>query len=88
MRYAIGAGGWPVGQYLIPAGTLIDTSATDDWSRLAASINSRGDPWDRVIGHTPPMNAVALDQAAWNAMASAYPGYRHLLLNGPGVNRT
>ena len=67
--------GWFIGDKLIPEGQVIDTSASDDWARLAS-------------GHMPPpLNAQALDQATYNSMVAAYPNHRHLILSAPGVVR-
>jgi len=59
MRYLLAGHGWPIGQFLIPDGTVIDTDVDDDWSRLAA-------------GRIPP-NAIPLDQSAYDEMAKHYP---------------
>jgi hypothetical protein len=56
MRYRIGAGGWPVGQYHIPAGAEIDESRKDLWSDIAR-------------GHIVPLNITALDDEAAAALA-------------------
>jgi hypothetical protein len=58
MKYQLN-GAWPIGQYLIPATTIIDTSAGDDWSRLAR-------------GRVPPLNATPLDDEAHKAMLNHY----------------
>jgi hypothetical protein len=72
MRYLILDQGLPVGQWLIPAGTIIDAAATDMWSTL-------------MLGRVPPPNAQALDQAAYDAMRLAYDYFR--IRSGPGVVR-
>jgi hypothetical protein len=61
MRYLLTGHGFPVGQYLIPVGTVIDVPAKagDDWSRLAT-------------GKTIPRNAQPLDQQAFDALVKAY----------------
>jgi len=56
MKYRIGAGGWPVGQYHIPAGAEIDESKQDLWSNIAR-------------GHTVPLNITPLDSEADAALA-------------------
>jgi hypothetical protein len=56
MRYRIGAGGWPIGQYLIPASTEIDESQNDLWSDIAR-------------GHAVPLNITPLDSEAEAALA-------------------
>lgn len=78
MRYQIGGGGWPIGAVLIPAGTIIslDNKAEHqltEWERLAR-------------GRIPPMDAIALDQEAWEAMAQSYE--HHRIITGPDVVRT
>jgi hypothetical protein len=51
-RYQITGAGFPVGQWLIPTGTLIDdVSGVDQWSTLV-----------RERGLVPPVNASPLDQ--------------------------
>ena len=72
MKYQLARHGWPVGQHLIPEGTQIDTSLPE-WAFLAK--------------RDPPPNAYALDQAAYDALALAYPFSTHLILSGPGINR-
>ena len=66
MRYQITQHGFPVGDKLIPVGTVIDSKANDDWSRLAK-------------GRAPPINALALDQEAWDAIQAAHPYQQHLI---------
>jgi hypothetical protein len=39
MKYRVGSSGFPVGQWLIPAGTLIDTDAADQWSTLCRGLS-------------------------------------------------
>jgi hypothetical protein len=65
-RYQITHSGWPVDQWLIPTGALIDdVSGTDQWSTL---IRERGLP--------PPVNASPLDQATYNQMVALYGAHR------------
>jgi hypothetical protein len=71
--YQLDSQGWVVGgaPYThIPGGTRFDTGATE-WRSLA----------DRV----PPMNAQALNQAAYDSMAAKYP--TNWILSGPDVIR-
>jgi hypothetical protein len=64
-RYQLG-GGWPVDQWLIPSGTLIDdVSGTDMWSML---IRERALP--------PPVNASPLTQETYDQMVKLYGAYR------------
>jgi hypothetical protein len=72
MKYQIGGQGWPVDQWLIPTGTVIDDASEDQWSTLV-----------RQRGLKPPINATALDTEAWQAQLAAYPEHRHLLGSGP-----
>jgi hypothetical protein len=72
MRYQL-LEAWPVDRgWLVPAGTVIDASATDMWSTLLG-------------GRVPPLCAQALDQAAYDAMRLAYDYFR--VRSGPGVVR-
>jgi hypothetical protein len=70
--------GWPVGAFLIPRDTIIDTvSGTDGWSRLVASL-----------GLTPPMNAQPLDQATYDTMRLEFPASQIITMPADGINRT
>jgi hypothetical protein len=62
MKYQLSVHGWPIGDRLIPLGTVIDLPAKsgDDWSRL-------------VEGRPMPLNAQALDAEAWDALVATYP---------------
>src|SRR5262249_12393003 len=62
MKFRVEGAGWPVDQWLISSGTVIDTTADDTWSRL---VRER-----RLI---PPLNASALDDEAWEALVRTYP---------------
>jgi hypothetical protein len=73
-RYQITQHGFPVGDRLIPNGTVIDTDAQDDWSKLARGL-------------APPLNAQPLDQAAFDKMKSVYPEHTRWIVTGPGVRR-
>ena len=69
MRYRIEPPGWRIagGNKFLPAGTIVDTS----------------DPDCPAKGLTPPINARALDQGAWEALLTAYGSeHRHLLGGG------
>jgi len=68
MRFQLKNHGWPIGDKLVPTGTILDLgNPASDWDRLAR---------DHM---PPPLNAVALDQEAFDVMWRAYPGQRHLL---------
>ena len=76
MKYQLSGCGWPVGQFLIPVGTIIDLTKPpeqmNDWEKLA-------------LGKLPPLNALALDDDCANAMEQGYPGHLYLLHKAPGV---
>ena len=76
MRYRITQTGWSIGQHLIPVGTLIDTNAQDDFSKLASEL-------------APPLNAMPLDPPAWAAMQALYgaAGLLRWVVTGPGIVR-
>jgi hypothetical protein len=59
MRYQITQTGWSIGQHLIPVGSVINTNAPDDFSKLASGL-------------APPLNAMPLDFPAWAAMQALY----------------
>jgi hypothetical protein len=69
MRFRIAGQGWRLGDVLVPADTIIDASADDQWSK-------------RARGLPPPLGAVPLDQEAYEAQLAAYPEHRHLLGGG------
>ena len=60
---------WPVGQYLIPAGTLIEGDAPQ-WNGIPLRR-----PW--------PITAIALDQEGYAAIAADNPDQHHLLCRRP-----
>jgi len=74
MRYQILSGGWPVGQHLIPAGTVIDTTSNDQWSTLAK-------------GRPPPLNIMPLDLQTWKRLQEIYPDLKHLIITPAGAER-
>jgi hypothetical protein len=64
-RYQITGAGWPVGQWLIPTGTVIDdVSGTDTWSVI---VRERGLP--------PPVNASLLDQSTYDTYDQMVQSY-------------
>lgn len=77
MKYQLAQHGWPIGQFLIPVGTIIDLTKDpeqmNDWEKLAQ-------------GKLPPLNALALDDDCANAMEQGYPGHLYLLHKAPGVS--
>lgn len=75
MRFQLTMHGWPIGDRLIPVGTIIDSRDNDDWSVLAR-------------GRMPPLNSMALDQEAYEVMSTHYRQHQHhLILTGPNVRR-
>jgi hypothetical protein len=60
MKYRIEREAFVVGGVLIPAGTIVDT----DLARFAFAK-----------GKVPPLNAVALDQTAYDVMHRSYCGF-------------
>ncbi len=78
MRFQLKDYGWFIKDRLLPAGTIIDYRADDDFSRLARSTNA-----------APPLNAVCLDTEAFTAMQKSYPHHHHLLHRAlSGVQRS
>ena len=54
--------GWPVGQWLIPVGSVIDTeNGKDQWSLLVKNL-----------GLPIPPNAMPLTQSTWQRMKAQY----------------
>jgi len=75
MKYQLRDHGWPIGQFTIPVGRIIDTDANDDFARLARGLN-------------PPINAQPLNQATYDAMKQIYPAHRIITVPGAdGINR-
>jgi hypothetical protein len=74
MRFGL-SGPWPVqgGAMLIPAGTILDR---DDWKFNGVALT-----WP------PPMNAVAMDQDAYDALLKHYEYFRILTRPDAGINR-
>ena len=63
MRFRVNGAGWPVGSYLLPAGTVIDTvNGVDQWSVFVAGSGISA----------PPADATPLDHATFLAMNAAY----------------
>jgi hypothetical protein len=73
MRYQL-RGDWPIGQFCIPVGTVIDTDASDQWSSLAK-------------GRPPPLNAMPLNRETWKWMRGLYPGLTHQIVTPAGAER-
>jgi hypothetical protein len=73
MKYQL-LGAWPVQEFCIPAGTIIDTTATDQWSMLVKHLR-------------PPLNAMPLDKYTFEWMQKLYPGEKHQILTPAGKER-
>jgi hypothetical protein len=58
MRFQI-VHAWPVGQYVIPAMSIIDRASSDMWSQIG-------------VQHIPPPDAVPLDAGATALLAAVY----------------
>jgi len=65
----------PHGRLLAPSGTVIDSHSDDDWSRCARGL-------------TPPWDAQALDEEAYQLMLRSYPAHRHLVRPPPPGEQT
>jgi hypothetical protein len=64
MKYQISGGGWPIGGWLIPAGTIID---------LDGKAEHQLTEWERLArGRVPPRDAIALDDEAYALMVKQY----------------
>jgi hypothetical protein len=77
MKFQLAGPGWPVGQFLIPGGTIIDSGASDSWSTL-------------VRGLSPPVSAIPLDQGTYQQMKNLYGGsldHFRYVISGPGILR-
>ena len=72
MRFQL-LGPWPVNQFCIPAGTIIEINGTDQWSLL-------------VKGLRPPLNSMPLDKYTWEWLQKLYPGETHQIVTPPGRN--
>jgi hypothetical protein len=74
MRFQLANHGWPIaGGLLIPEGTILDR---DDWSWNGAALT-----WP------PPINAIALDQSAYDELLRHYPYFRIQSRPDAGINR-
>jgi hypothetical protein len=76
MRYRLSRA-WALdgGRQLAPSGTVIDSNSDDDWARLARTL-------------TPPWDAQALDDEAYQLMLQSYPNHRHLMGPPPPGEQT
>jgi hypothetical protein len=67
-------GDWPCGQWLVPAGTILD-GADPRWNGIA-------------LPYAMPLNVLCLDQSAYDAMVAFYGiECNHLLYSAPGIKR-
>src|SRR5262249_57559559 len=64
MKFQITGQGWPIGQHLIPSGTLIDFSEPNMWTALAKGL---------VI----PINPTPFDKQASHPQLPPHPDHRH-----------
>jgi hypothetical protein len=69
MRFRLTAGWRLDGDALAPVGTVIDASAKDRWSQ-------------RAKGKPIPIDAVPLDQEAWETQLRLYGDHKHLFRGG------
>ena len=77
MRFQLRMHGWPFDQYCVPAGTIIDTSSSDQWSLMIVARN---------LHLHPPVNSVPLDQAAYDAMRQTFQSWQ-IVTYDPSINR-
>src|SRR5262245_54371312 len=63
---------WPVGQFAVPTGTQLTFDPDGYWNGVRLPLPA-------------PVNAQALDQAAYDHLLANYPYY--VILTGPGVVR-
>jgi hypothetical protein len=75
MRFAVGPSGWPIGQVLIPARTIIDTAFLDPGMTTLLD--------GPLASGVPPQDCQALDQDTYDRMVRKY-GY-HKVQYGPGI---
>jgi hypothetical protein len=68
MRFRI-TEGWRLGDALVPKDTIVDLAKSDRWSKLAK-------------GKPVPIDAVPLDQEAWETQLRLYSEHKHLLRGG------
>jgi len=80
MKWQLGGTGWPVGQWLIPASTILNGAAGPD-----GKITVK---WNEITLPMPiPINAIALDNEAAALMLEWYPDQHYRLHFGPNVAR-
>jgi hypothetical protein len=77
-KYQLFQHGWPIGQWFVPEGAIIDDVAgTDPWSVLV-----------RARGLSPPPNAQPLTQETYDRMAQLYDKHRiRTIPGGDGIKR-
>jgi hypothetical protein len=64
MRFQLAQHDWPCSAVTVPVGTMLDK---EDWTYAGAPL-----PWP------PPVNALALDQEAYDFLLAIYPYYQVL----------
>jgi hypothetical protein len=72
MRFQLVGCGWSVGAFLVPQGTILDST---NWTWHGMPLPS-----------PPPVNAAAMDQEAFNELLKHYPANR-ILIAGENINR-
>jgi hypothetical protein len=77
MRYQLRMHGYFFEQYLVPEGTIIDASSNDQWSKMIVARN---------LHLHPPVNAVPLDQAAYDAMRQTFQSWQ-IVTTDRNINR-
>jgi hypothetical protein len=78
MRYQLRMHGWPIGQWFVPEGAIIDDGdGTDQLSLLVKSLKL-----------DPPPNAQPLNQETYDRMARLYDKHRiHTVPGADGIVR-
>jgi hypothetical protein len=77
VRYQLRMHGFFFDQYLAPAGTIVDDTSSDQWSKMIVA---------RSLHLHPPFNAQPLDQAAYDAMRQMFDASQ-IITTDPAINR-
>jgi hypothetical protein len=77
MKYQLRQHGYFFEQWYVPAGTIIDDTSNDPWSRM---IVARGLHWQ------PPINAQPLDQGTYDQMRQRFQSWQ-IITTDPAINR-
>ena len=78
MKYQLRDHGWPIGQFCVPEGVIIDTETTDPRDSWSIHVRDSGLP--------PPLSSQPLDQATFDYMKAIYPQHIHLIVTVPGLD--